>query len=163
MAYNIFLKITPDIEGDSKTEGKTKQIEVTSWNFGVSNGTHIDGSSKVQTGMTSIDAIHVRKKHDASTAPLMKMCAMGKKGAEYKGVLTVTISGEKPQDLLTITMTKMIVANVATGGSKQSEGLEDTISLFFTKIEYEYQSFTGTGGKGTKPKFGYDLELQTLL
>jgi len=160
MAYHVFLQFEPKIKGESETEGYKEQIELSRWNFGVANGVYFDSSKKLQSGTVGVDPITVTKRNDSSTPALMKLVADGKSGKGIKATLSVCISkdgGVKP--IITIAMENTIVTSLTMTG--YGEGvLEDSVTLAFTKITYQYENLDAKGTSKTKPKFEYDLEKQ---
>jgi type VI secretion system secreted protein Hcp len=163
MAYSMVLKLTPEIKGESSTTGYIGQIELISWNFGVSNGVHFDSGKKLQLGTVNVDAIVVRKANDASTPALMNLSASGKSGKPTTGVITVLVSGDPtPKPHLTITMENLIVASVAVQCSGEMRP-EDTVTFFFSKVSFQYENIDAKGTAQTKPKFTYDLEAQKTM
>ena len=161
MAYNVFLKFEPEVAGESKTKGFVNQIELTRWNFGVHNGAFMESGKKLQAGTVSCESITVTKRNDASSAALMGLCAKGKVGKALKATITVCISGEDaPKPLITITMENVLVSSVTMAGYTEGT-LEDSVTLCFSKVLYQYEIKNASGTDQAKPKFTYDLEAQT--
>jgi type VI secretion system secreted protein Hcp len=161
MAYHVFLKFEPAVKGESKTEGFQDQIELTHWNFGVSNGVHVQSGKTLQTETVSVDPITISKRNDSSTPALMKLVADGKTGKSVKATLTVCImKNSKAVPSIIINLENVIVANVTMHGVGGGP-LEDSATLYFTKVSYQYENLDAKGTSKTKPKFEYDLVAQT--
>jgi len=165
MAYSAYLELTnPKVSGEATASGFEKQIELIGWNFGLANGVHRDAGSKLQQGSVNVDAITVRKASDSATPALMGMCATGKVGSKTKAVITIAISGKKPQPRLIITMDSAIVSRVTVNslGDGEDARLVDTFTLHFSSVKFEYQNYNSEGTPTTKPAFLYDLETKTV-
>lgn len=156
MAVDIFLKLE-GINGESEDQKHPKEIDVLSWNWGMSNAgtSHLGGGSG--TGKASFQDISFTKYVDLASTSLMLSCAQGKHIT--KATLTCRkAGGTSPLEYLVVTMEQAMVSSVQHGGSNGDERTTEVFSLNFEKlnIEYKEQSKTGTAGGGGTP-FKWDI------
>ncbi len=73
MAVDMFLKIN-DVTGESKDKVHTKEIDVLSWSWGMSNSgsAHVGGGAG--SGKVNVQDIQVTKYVDSSSPKLMLAC-----------------------------------------------------------------------------------------
>lgn len=156
MAVEMFLKID-GIDGESKDDQHTGEIDVLAWSFGLSQaGTfHTGGgggSSKV-----SVQDMSFTHHTDLATAPLMLACANGQH--INKAVLTVCKAGGGSRvEYLVVTMEKVMVTSVSQGGSDGEDRLVENITLNFAKFDVTYTEQTDTGSKGPTMNCAWDIE-----
>jgi type VI secretion system secreted protein Hcp len=144
MAVDMFIKIG-DIEGES-TDGKhEKEVDVLSWNWGMSQSgtTHMGGGGG--SGKVAVNDLTFTKYVDAATHALMKACCDGSHYEEAK--LTVRKAGKDALEYIKLTMKEVIVTSVSTGGSGGEDRLTENVTLNFAefKLEYTPQKPDGTG------------------
>lgn len=145
MAVDMFLTID-DIKGESQDSACKEQIEIISWNWGLSQAGSAHSGTGGGSGKVSARDISFIKMTDRSTPQLMKLCCSGKHFA--KAVLTVRKAGEKPLNYLTLELFDGLVSSVAISAGKRSERVSETVSLNFASYKYTYtpQNKDGSGG-----------------
>jgi type VI secretion system secreted protein Hcp len=150
---DCYLKID-GIDGESKHKGAEGQIEVLSFNWGVTNASNPMTGSGSGIGKASPGAFQFVHQYDKSAPTLKKNCASGKHIANAK--LTVSKAGEGQKEFLTVTMKQVTVTKVALicapGGHP-----EQTVDLSYADIEFEYKPQDDKGALGGAVKFGWDV------
>jgi type VI secretion system secreted protein Hcp len=88
---------------------------------------------------------------------LLLSCA---NGAHIKSaLLTCRKAGKEQQEYLKIKFSDLLVSSFQTGGSQGDVVPVDSISINFSKIEYEYYPQDEKGGLGSKIPVHWDLKL----
>lgn len=85
-------------------------------------------------GKVSVHDISITKHVDKASALLLKACANGQ---HYKTV-TITMRKAGGTQYLKITLTNVLISSYQTGGSGHSAQPTESLSLNFTKVEYQY-------------------------
>jgi type VI secretion system secreted protein Hcp len=62
-----------------------------------------------------------------------------------------------PLEYLTITMKKVLITSVSTGGSGGEDKLTENVSLNFAEVHVDYIEQTESGEEGAKPSFKWDI------
>jgi type VI secretion system secreted protein Hcp len=155
MAVDMFMKMT-DIKGESKDKAHKEEIDVLAWSWGASqSGTfHVGGGGGA--GKVSIQDLSFTKYIDNASAILALDCCNGDHIKEC--VLTVRKAGKKPLEYLIITMKKVMVTSVSTGGSGGEDRLTENVTLNFAEVEVQYQEQKDDGSGGSKKTFSWDIE-----
>lgn len=156
MAVNAFLQID-DLKGDCVVKGYEDQIQVSSWNWGMSNGGTSHRGGGAGRGRAEIQDFTFVHEIDPATPELMESCMRGKHFD--KAVLVVRKAGGKEAlDYLTITMEEVLVTNVSTSGVENSDGDLESVTLNFARVEIVYQGQGKDGGpKGGPITKQYDI------
>jgi type VI secretion system secreted protein Hcp len=156
MATDIFLKID-DIKGESQDKTHKDEIEVQSWQWGLSQS----GSAHTGTGggsaKVSVQDISITKAVDRATPTLMKFCCSGKHFD--KAQLTVRkAGGNKPVEYVKIKLSTVFIAGVSCHGTQGDERLSETVTLHFAKFEYEYTPQAADGSAGATIPVTWDIK-----
>jgi type VI secretion system secreted protein Hcp len=159
MALDMFMVITtPDLKGETKdAEFKAAGgIDILAWSWGMSQAGTFHSGGGGGAGKANFQDISFTKYIDDSSALLMKACAKGTHIG--KAVLTVRKAGDKPYTYLSITMEKVLVTSVSTGGSGGEDRLTENVTLNFAKVAVAYfiQDDLGAVAAGNDLKF--DIE-----
>jgi len=150
MPATIFLKIEPEIKGDSPVKGYEGQIEILDYRFGVTQPggfSFAKGGARVHAKLDDLTLVF----RSCSASPkLMQNCATGKHLT--KATLTCTKSGDdnKPTKYQEFVMTDVVISSYQTGGGAEDVSHE-SISLNFAKID---QEFFATDNKGIATSAG---------
>jgi type VI secretion system secreted protein Hcp len=75
-----------------------------------------------------------------------------------KAVLTVRKAGGTSLDYLVVTLSDVIVTNVATGGKSEDERVREEISLNYAHISIQYKAQNADGSAGAAIQKSYNLE-----
>jgi type VI secretion system secreted protein Hcp len=164
-AVDYFLKIE-GIDGESDASKHEKEIEISSFSWGASQGTHGAGGGG-GAGKVKFDDIKFHTQVNASSPKLMLACASGEH--IKKAVLTCRKAGKDQQDFYQITFSDVLVSSYENSGHGQEGENHDHIvptdefSLNFAKIEYEYKPQKPDGTLGSAVKAGWDLKKGTKV
>ena len=154
MAVDMFLKIE-GVEGEARDKDHENEIDVLSWNWGMtqSGSMHLGGGGGA--GKVNVQDLSVTKWIDKSSANCQRYCAKGKHFGE--ALLTVRKAGDHPLEYVKITMHKVMVTSVQTGGSGGEDRLTENVILNFEKVKFEYTEQKQDGSKGKTFEFGWDI------
>jgi len=143
----MFLELE-GIKGESVDKVHKEKIDILAWSWGMSNSGTFHHGSGGGAGKANFQDLSVTKYIDKSSATLLSNCATGKHIA--KGKLIIRKAGDKPLEYLTISLEKILVTAVSTGGSSGEERLTENVTLNFAKIttDYKIQDDKGAGQAG---------------
>lgn len=153
MATDTFLKIT-GVTGESADAAHEDEIDVISWNWGMSQTGTTHGGRGAGGGKVSVEDITVMKFVDKATPVCIQNCCGGKHFEE--AVLVVRkAGGEEPLEYLKITMKKVLVTHISTGGSGGEDRITETLTLNFAEflVEYVPQLDDGSGDAAVEVEF----------
>jgi type VI secretion system secreted protein Hcp len=85
-------------------------------------------------GKPKFGDLHIVKTVDKSSPTLFKLCASGK----HFGTVKLTVRKAGGGTSLTITMSDVLISSYQTGGSNNEDKPTESLSLNFTKIEFQY-------------------------
>jgi len=155
MALDMFIKIE-GINGESKDNSHKNQIDVLAWSWGMSQSGsfHVGGGGG--SGKVNIQDISLTKYVDISSPVLMLACSNGEH--IKKAELFVRKAGKTPLEYIVITMEKIIVSSVSTGGSGGEDRLTENVTLNFAKAEFKYVQQSDKGGKDKDKTYKWDIE-----
>jgi type VI secretion system secreted protein Hcp len=159
MALDMFLVITgPAIKGESKDKGAgfTDSIDVLAWSWGLSQSGSFHSGAGGGSGKANFQDLSFTKYIDNSSAVLQLACA---KGTHIdKAVLSVRKAGDTPAIYLTITMEKIMVTSISTGGSGGEDRLTENVTLNFAKVAVAYFLQGDKGAVTAGTKYTFDIE-----
>jgi len=156
MATDYFLKID-GIPGESTDSKHKDDIDVMSWSWGeTQSGSHAYGGGG-GAGKVSMQDFNFTMNVNKATPKLLLACASGEHIA--KATLICRKAGKEQQEYLKINFSDLLVSSYQTGGSQGDVVPVDSISLNFSKIEFEYYPQDAKGGLGPKVVSGWDLKL----
>lgn len=155
MAVDMFLKIEGEISGESKDGTHKGDIDVLAWSWGLSNSGsfHVGGGGG--SGKANFQDVSVTKWVDLSSPILQLYCANG--DHFDKATLVVRKAGKKPLEYIIITMTKVMITSVSTGGSGGEDKLTENVTLNFEQVEVKYTEQKDTGEAGTVKEFKWNI------
>ena len=132
MAANYFLKITPEVKGDSKQKGYEGQIEILSFSWGVSQAGGYSYGSGGTAAKANLQDVSLSFRQCSASPLLMQACAGGK---HYDSVMLTCLksTGTGQDKYLEIELTDVVVSSYQTGGSGDDMPIE-TVSLNFAKV-----------------------------
>lgn len=129
------------INGASDIPEHAKWITCDSLQFGVGRAISIvGGGADRDTSNPSFSEITVSKMMDIASPDLFAE-AVGGKAAEKAEIHFIQTADQKPQVFLKLTLIAPLVSSysMSSGGERPSESM----SINFTKIEYQYDAFSG--------------------
>jgi len=144
MAVDILLKID-GVDGESKIAGHEDEIDILAMNWGMSNAGTMSVGGGGGSGKVDIQDLSLTKYIDKSTPSLMRSCCSGEHFTE--AILTVRKSGGEALEYLVITMEKVFVTSLTTGGSGDQDRVTENVTLNFAKFKSSYtpQKDDGSG------------------
>lgn len=155
MAVDAFLKLG-DLKGESPVDGHEDEIQVLSWNWGMTQAGTTHRGTGGGAGKVNVQDMTVVHYVDTASPAITLACCNGKHFPE--ATLTVRKAGEKPLDYLIITMNDVIITSVQPGGSSGSEETAESFTLNFAKYKYSYQPQDNKGSKkGGAIEVEYDI------
>lgn len=155
MAVDQFLDIEGEIQGESKDGTHGGEIDVLAWSWGMSNSGsfHVGGGGG--SGKANFQDISVTKWLDLSSPILQLYCASGDHFPS--AMLTVRKAGKLPLEYLIITMHKVLITSVSSGGSGGEDRLTENITLNFEQCEVKYTQQLDTGEAGEVKEFKWNI------
>jgi type VI secretion system secreted protein Hcp len=154
MAVDMFIKVG-DISGEAQDSKHSKEIDVLSWSWGLSNSGNAQIGSGAGAGKVNVQDLSFTKWVDSASPFLMQACCNGK---HYDtALLTVRKAGENPVEYLKIKMSQVLITSVTGGGSGGEDKLTENVSLNFAKVNVDYTPQDKTGKAGTAIPMGWDI------
>lgn len=158
MAVDMFLKIA-DIGGESQDAKHLGQIDILAWSWGMSQSGTMHAGSGGGTGKVNVQDMSFTHWFDKSSPMFMLYCSNGKHIP--RATLIVRKAGEKPLEYIKITMKKVIVTSVSTGGSGGEDRLTENVALNFAEVKVEYQMQDAKGGGKAGPEYNWNIATNT--
>lgn len=156
MALDMFIKLT-GVTGESKDSVHKGEIDVLAWSWGLSNSGTFHGGGGGGSGKANFQDLSFTKYVDSSSAALMLNAASGEHITD--GLLTVRKSGGKaPLEYIKITLKKILVSSVSTGGSGGEDRLTENITLNFGEMDYAYSEQKDDGTGAPAKEFKWNIE-----
>lgn len=161
MAVDMFLKFS-SIKGDSQVSGHEDEIEILGWSWGANQSGTMHRGTGGGAGKVSVNDLSISKYVDRATPNLWKLVCNGKH--EDEAVLTIRkAGGDAPVDYLKITLTKVLVTNMTTGGSQGEELISENVTLNFATFKLEYTPQQDDGSAGAAIDAGWDIRVNEAL
>jgi len=154
MAVDVFLKLAT-IKGESKDSKHPDEIDVVSWSWGVSQSASMAYGGGGGAGKAALSDITFLHNVDASSPVLMTVCATGDHIKE--GTLVARKAGKTPQEYLIIKMNDILITSVQPSGS--SEHPVESVSMSYSKVDFEYKPQKADGTLDAGIHFKYDVKL----
>ena len=142
MPVNMHIKID-SIDGSSEVDGFTNQIQLSSFQWDMTQTTTFQDAQGGGAGKVMVDKLKFTHRVDKSTPKLMLACSTGQHIKE--AILTCRkVDGKSGVDFLKITLTDVIVARVRPASVASDTPVEDVeLSMASYKVEYQDQDNTG--------------------
>ena len=153
----IYMNYT-GIEGSVTAEDHKAWIEVDSFQWGIGRG--ISGGTgsgaNRESGRPSVSEIVITKTLDAASPKLSQELIKTTKGVDVKIDFVRTGDG-KAEAYLKIVLTNTLIAgySLSSGGERPTE----SVSLNFTKFEYNYTGMKADGKPDSPFSYNYDVAL----
>lgn len=131
-AFDMFLKFSPPIKGESTDPDHKEEIDILAWSWGMSNsGTAISGAGKA-----NVQDFSFTKYLDSSTPELMLAALRGDSFDE--ALFIVRKAGATPYEMLKLKLQNVLVTSVSAGGSGGQDKLTENVTLNFSKFQLKY-------------------------
>jgi type VI secretion system secreted protein Hcp len=142
------------VEGESTHKDHKGEVEILSWNWGVSNTTLASGTGSGK-GKANPGDLHFTHLYDKASPVLAKKCAQGVHFPTV--VVTSRKSGEGQKDFLKITMKEVFITSVQPSGGSGGDIME-SVSMSYQSIDFAYKPQDEKGGLGGEVKFGWNVK-----
>jgi type VI secretion system secreted protein Hcp len=184
MSNDFFLKLD-GIQGESNDEEHAAEIEIDGWSFGVNEEAAVDnqthrssggrddlpvfrrggdatGFGQALAGSVRVGDLHLSKRIDAASAPLLKAATTRQKIA--KAILTCRkASGGAPLEYLQIQLQDVLVSRWSSGVESEAVFPREQFVLSYTRIEFTYQPQGRKGTSEGKKHAGWDRKLNAAM
>jgi type VI secretion system secreted protein Hcp len=157
MATDAYIKFD-GVDGESTSADHRCEIEVVSWNWGLTAAQAPSGGGS-GAGRATPGAFVFSHFYDKASPALGKKAASGTHFATV--VLSVRRTGQGQKDFLNVTMKDVVVTAIAVSGVA-ADGIVETVSLAYRKIEFGYKPQQSNGSLGAAVKFGWDTKTGTV-
>jgi type VI secretion system secreted protein Hcp len=160
MPVDLFLKLA-GIDGESTDARHRGEIEVLGWSWGQSQEAP-SASSGAGAGAGKVKHLDltIQKRVDVATPLLLSACAQGRHISDG----TLTTRSTNGQEFLLFTMTNVFVTSVnMSEASKDDPRPSETVTLNFTKLDFDYRMFKPDGSVGAEKSFKWDFATNTSL
>jgi type VI secretion system secreted protein Hcp len=158
MATDTHIKFD-GVEGESTHTDHKGDVDVLSWNWGVSNAAPGSGAGGSGVGRATPADLHIVHNYDKASPLLAKKCAQGVHFPTV--VMTVRKAGEGQKDFLKVTMKEVFITTVAPGGGSGGDIVE-SVSMRYGQIEFAYKPQSATGALGGEVKFGWNVKTSVI-
>jgi type VI secretion system secreted protein Hcp len=156
-AFDSFLKIE-GIPGESTDAKHADEIVVTSFSTGLGQQPATGGAGG-RGGKAVLHELAITKWLDRASPLLMLKCAQGTHLPT--AVLTVRKAGEDRLEYYKITLSDVVISSISSLGSSSGDRPTESVSLNFTKIEWEYTPQKADGSADTPVRGSWDLKTNT--
>jgi len=153
---DMFLKLD-GIDGESTVDGHENEIDIESLSWGVTNagtGSYGGGSG---SGRADVADVSIMKLVDASSASIQLACCTGQVIDE--AVITMRkAGGDSPLDYVKITLSDVYVSSVQISSTGPADSHQESLSLNFSKIKYEYQKQKDDGSGEPAGEYTFNVK-----
>ena len=154
MAVDMFMKID-DIKGESQDDKHKGEIDVYSWNWGVTQTGSSQTGGGAGVGRANVQDFSFTTRVESSHAPLLGNALRGKHFKQ--AVFTQRKAGDKPLEFLKITMSGGLVARVQFSGASSDEFQTCVVDLNFSQVKFDYTPQAADGSGGATISYGHDI------
>lgn len=157
MAMDVFLKLSNDVTGESKVSGHEDEIDVLAWSWSMnqSGSMHVGGGGG--SGKVSVNDVSITKYMDKASSVILKKCC---NGTHFDNATLVIrkAGGDSPVDYYKLTMEKVMITSISTGGSGGEDQLTENITLNFANFTSSYTPQQDDGSADAAIDAGWDIE-----
>ena len=157
MAMDMFLNMGANIKGETQDSAQKAagDIDILAWSWGMSNAGSFHGGGGGGAGKANFQDISLTKYIDKASTAIMIALAKGSHIPECK--ILIRKAGEGQQKYMEITMEKVLVTSVSTGGSGGEDRLTENITLNFAQVKVEYFTQNEKGVTASAGIFTWDI------
>lgn len=138
MAFDTFLKLTPERAGEATADGHTGEIEVLSFSMGASMPSTVSTGTGLTAGKASLSSFNLMKKTDKASPILFQDCCVGTHFTDAVVTLRKAANGEQ-KAFLTYTFKDLMVESVQWSGSTGGDDTPmESMSVAFVECKVEY-------------------------
>jgi type VI secretion system secreted protein Hcp len=153
----MFINLGATIKGETQDSAQKAagDVDVLAWSWGASNSGSFHSGGGGGAGKANFQDISFTKYLDKASPALLVALAKGSHIPTAK--LLVRKAGEGQQKYLEITMTKVLVTSVSTGGSGGEDRLTENVTLNFAEVKFEYFLQNEKGVTASGGVFNWDI------
>ena len=155
MASDIFLKID-GIEGEATDINHQNEIEVVSWNWGVSEQPISSGGGGTGGGKAKVGDFVITKRLDKASPNILRACLTAKQIKEV--VLTQRSAGAGKLNFLTITLEDVLISSLNEIETNAAARPTESVVFAFGKVIYEYVPLKPSGQPDTPVTLKWDVK-----
>ena len=155
MSQDIFLKLS-GISGESRDAVHKDEIEVLRWAWEIRQESTMHAGSGGGAGKATVKDLRFDHYVDRASPNLLKYCLTGKHAEA--ATLVVRKAGGTPLEYLKLTMSDVIVTEVAPGSTDTMGRVRERVSLSFARVKQEYVVQNPQGGCGGTVTASYDIQ-----
>lgn len=154
MAMDMFLKIE-GVDGESLDASHTDEIDVLAWSWGLTQSGSMHTGGGGGSGKVSVQDVSITKYVDNASATIMnKTC----KGEHFpSAVLVIRKAGGEALEYWKLTMNKVLITSISTGGSGGEDKLTENLTLNFEDFLAEYTVQKEDGSAGATNEAGFNI------
>jgi type VI secretion system secreted protein Hcp len=148
-----FLKID-DIQGESKFQGHTQEIDVVSWNWGFETASSTPADSGSASRIT-VSAFTFSHYVDLATPVLMKTCLSGTRKRQAR--LSVRSDPNARFDHFVLTFDDVMLTASSLNAADNASRTLETVTFTFKKVTEDYTQTKADGSAGPRTSASYDI------
>jgi type VI secretion system secreted protein Hcp len=148
---DTFIKFD-GVDGESTHREHKGEIDVLSWNWGVSNDAPAEGGGGAGAGRARMHELRFVHHYDAASPRLAESAAEGKHIKE--AFLSVSRGGQKVAGFLKVSMKDVLVTEVDVSGD--AEAVTEEVALQPAWIRFDYSRQSPSGAVGGTTSFTWD-------
>jgi type VI secretion system secreted protein Hcp len=153
----MFINLGSTIKGETQdsVQKAAGDVDVLAWSWGASNSGSFHAGGGGGAGKANFQDLSFTKYLDKASPAILIALAKGSHITTAK--LLVRKAGEGQQKYLEITMNKVLVTSVSTGGSGGEDRLTENVTLNFAEVKFEYFLQTDKGVTASGGVFNWDI------
>jgi type VI secretion system secreted protein Hcp len=157
MAIDMFINLGSTIKGETQdsVQKAAGDVDVLAWSWGASNSGSFHAGGGGGAGKANFQDLSFTKYLDKASPAILIALAKGSHITTAK--LLVRKAGEGQQKYLEITMNKVLVTSVSTGGSGGEDRLTENVTLNFAEVKFEYFLQNEKGVTASGGVFNWDI------
>lgn len=151
---DMFIKLN-DVPGESQDSKHPNEIDLVSWQWGMSQGNNMGGTGAGLTGSkVSINTLNFIHMLDKASPVLMRMCSTGTHIKEAN--LVMRQAGGDQLEYLKIKLEEVLVSDLSlsAGGERPTE----SVTLAFAKVKVDYFPQKVDGKLDAAIPYGWDIQ-----
>lgn len=163
MAVDMFIKFSNGIKGGTADKHQTDACDLLAFSWGMTQSGSFHYGSGGGAGKCSFQDLSFTKYVDSASTAIMKHCANG----VHLDSATLLVRkagsavGNEAEKDMEITMTKVIVTSISSGGSGGEDRFTENISLNFAEIKFENFKQDDKGTSSSAGEFEYNIAENT--
>ncbi|PAK11180.1 Hcp family type VI secretion system effector [Burkholderia ubonensis] len=160
MGQDIFLRLA-GINGESLDASHRNEIDVITWNWGVSQQSNMHLGSGGGAGRATVGDMLFEHYIDCASPNLVQYCLLGKHIPE--AVLVMRKAGGEPLEYLKITMEGVLITQVTAASNCNMATPREEVLLSFARVRQEYVIQNARGGNGGAVTMGCDIKANAVV